>query len=71
MRTDNFKQDAGRGRGKLLCYDKPVAVLMFGEIIHKEKLGHALSLNAVVTQIAGIDPRGPRFLSLTTPATLV
>jgi hypothetical protein len=25
---------------------------MFGQIIHKEKLGHALSLNAVVTQIA-------------------
>jgi hypothetical protein len=40
------------GRGKLLCYDKPRQCL-FGQIIHEEKLGHALSLNAVVTQIAG------------------
>jgi hypothetical protein len=25
---------------------------LFGQIIHKEKLGHALSLNAVVTSVA-------------------
>jgi lipopolysaccharide/colanic/teichoic acid biosynthesis glycosyltransferase len=52
-RNMNFKQDAGRGTRET------VATIprqwLFGQIIRKEKLGHALSLNAVVryTQMAG------------------